>query len=396
MPKFDFNNSRKARFFSDPENTRYLQKFIDKKDIFHVNYGWYLTQGRIAPDLTPTNHKGVATFSVEASALRAATLANLRAPLAGSFQKDKGALSVYSATIPDFITDGFKETAEERDYREKQFEEFGNDRDLVMQWRNDTQDQMDSLDMTMNYMVAKLASTGELDYTGIARGIQIPLHKVPVPKENFRKCGKLEWAHADCNILEQMRKIESEWRKEFGQNKLALVWQMTYDTFYNTFLANKQIKELYVNWCKAHYVAYVDDYGVNTEMFLKAFADIQGISPIEIVDEEERNLKFDGSIVTVKGWADNIVVLRPAGYAFEYERKQVADKPMFEKYGNKIIEKVFAQTNNGLGLLCNSTIANGDYLEWHTDLMFAAVPAMLDFPYRWIIDITKKGEGVAS
>ena len=45
MPKFDFNNSRKARFFSDPENTRYLQKFIDKKDIFHVNYGWYLTQG---------------------------------------------------------------------------------------------------------------------------------------------------------------------------------------------------------------------------------------------------------------------------------------------------------------------------------------------------------------
>ena len=139
MPKFDFNNSRKARFFSDPENTRYLQKFIDKKDIFHVNYGWYLTQGTIAPDLTPTNYKGVATFSVEASALHAATLANLRAPLAGSFQKDKGALAVYSATIPDFITDGFKETAEERNYREKQFEEFGNDRDLVKQWRDDTQ-----------------------------------------------------------------------------------------------------------------------------------------------------------------------------------------------------------------------------------------------------------------
>lgn len=295
MPKFDFNNSRKARFFSDPENTRYLQKFIDKKDIFHVNYGWYLTQGTIAPDLTPTNHKGVATFSVEASALHAATLANLRAPLAGSFQKDKGALAVYSATIPDFITDGFKETAEERNYREKQFEEFGNDSDLVKQWRNDTQELMDSLDMTMNYMVAKLATTGELDYTGIARGIQIPLHKVPIPKENFRKCGKLEWANVDCNILEQMRKIESEWRKEFGQNRLALVWQMTYDTFYNTFLGNKQIKELYINWCKAHYVAYVEDYGVNTEMFLKAFADIQGISRIEIIDEEERNLKFDGS-----------------------------------------------------------------------------------------------------
>ena len=187
-----------------------------------------------------------------------------------------------------------------------------------------------------------------------------------------------------------MRKIESEWREEFGQSRLALVWQMTYDTFYNTFLGNKQIKELYINWCKAHYVAYVEDYGVNTEMFLKAFADIQGISRIEIVDEEERNLKFDGSVVKVKGWSDNIVVLRPAGDAFEYERKQIADKPMFEKYGNNIVQKVFAQTNKGLGLLCNTTVANGDYKEWHTDLMFAAVPAMLDFPYRWIIDITKK------
>lgn len=391
MAKFDFKNSRKARFFSDPENTRYLQKFIDEKDIFHVNYGWYLTQGRIAPDLTPTNHKGVATFTVGASALRASTLANLRAPLAGSFQKDKGEMKAYSATIPDFITDGFKETAEERNYREKQFEEFGNDSDLVKQWRNDVQDLMNSLDMTMNYMTAKLASTGELDYTGIGRGIQAPLHKVPLSADNFRKCGKVEWANAECNILEQMRKIESDWRKEFGQNRLALVWQMTYNTFYNVFLANKQISELYKNWCKAHYVAYVEDYGVNTEMFLKAFADIQGISQIEIVDEEEQNIKFDGSVVKVKGWADNIVVLRPAGYAFEYERKQVADEPMFKKYGNSIVQKVFARTNNGIGLLCNSTIANGDYQEWHTDLMFAAVPAMLDFPYRWIIDITNKG-----
>lgn len=392
MPKFDFNNSRKARFFSDPENTRYLQKFIDEKDIFHVNYGWYLTQGKIATDLTPTNHKGVATFTVEQRVLRAATLANLRAPLAGSFQKDKGALQVYSATIPDFITDGFKETAEEREYRAKQFEEFGNDKDLVKEWRNDVQNLMNSLDMTMNFMVGKLATTGEIDYTGIGRGIQAPLHKAPIPAENFKKCGKAAWADAECNILEQMRLIEYNWRKEFGQSKIALVWQMTYNTFYNVFLNNKQIKELYINWCKAHYVAYVADFGVNTEMFLKAFADIQGISPIEIVDEEERSMKFDGTVKTVKAWNDNIVVLRPAGFAFEYERKQVSDKPMFEKYGNKLVNKIFASTNNGLGLLCNSTVANGDYQEWYTDLMFAAVPAMLDFPYRWIIDITKKGQ----
>lgn len=35
---------------------------------------------------------------------------------------------------------------------------------------------------------------------------------------------------------------------------------------------------------------------------------------------------------------------------------------MFEKWGNKLVDKVFATTNDGLGLLANTTIANGDYL----------------------------------
>ena len=59
MPKFNIENSRMAKFFSSKDNTKYLQKFLDEKDIFHVNYGWWKTQGRIAADLTPTNRKGV-------------------------------------------------------------------------------------------------------------------------------------------------------------------------------------------------------------------------------------------------------------------------------------------------------------------------------------------------
>lgn len=391
MPKFNIENSRMAKFFSSKDNTKYLQKFLDEKDIFHVNYGWWKTQGRIAPDLTPTNRKGVATFTVEAKKLRAATLANMRAPLAGSFQKDKGGLQVYSATIPDFITDGIYQNAEEREYLMNQFEEFGNDRDVVMEWTDQVQELMDSVDTTMNFMTAKLASTGKLDYTGIGRGIQAPIHKTNMPADNFKKCGKVAWADETCDILEQMRVLEESWRKTFNRKSQPLVWQMTVNTFFNVFFKNKQIKELWINWCKAHYVAYVEDYGVNQDMFLKAFGDIQGLSPIELVEEEETTLLFDGTQKTEQAWSDNIVVLRPRGNAFEFEHKEIKDKKMFEKWGNKLVDKVFATTNDGLGLLANTTIANGDYLEWHTDLMFAAVPAMLDFPYRWIIDITQKG-----
>lgn len=42
----------------------------------------------------------------------------------------------------------------------------------------------------MTFMTARLASTGELDYTNIARGIQAPLHTANIPKNNFKKAGK--------------------------------------------------------------------------------------------------------------------------------------------------------------------------------------------------------------
>ena len=132
MPKFDFNNTRMAKFFSSEINRNYLQEFINREGILRSNYDWYLTQGTIATDVTPTDNKGLATFSVKARELKAATLMNLRAPLGEGYQKEKGGMHWYTATIPDFVADGFRETATERWYREKMLsDEFGNDADLV-------------------------------------------------------------------------------------------------------------------------------------------------------------------------------------------------------------------------------------------------------------------------
>ena len=88
MPKFDFNNTRMAKFFSSEINRNYLQEFINREGILRANYDWYLTQGTIATDVTPTDNKGLATFSVKARELKAATLMNLRAPLGEGYQKE--------------------------------------------------------------------------------------------------------------------------------------------------------------------------------------------------------------------------------------------------------------------------------------------------------------------
>ena len=114
MAKFDFNNSRLAKFFGSKENTAYLQSFLDKKEIFFTNYGWYKTQGHNAPFLTSTDNYGLATFNVKARKLKAAPMADLRAPLGDSNQMDKNGHKWYTASIPDFITPGYVETAVER------------------------------------------------------------------------------------------------------------------------------------------------------------------------------------------------------------------------------------------------------------------------------------------
>lgn len=393
MPKFDFNNSRMAKFFSSEINRNYLQQFINREGILRANYTWYLTQGRISPDVTPTDNKGLAVFSVKSRELKAATLMNLRAPLGEGYQKEKGEMKWFTGAIPDFAADGFRETATERWYRELMInDEFGGDADLVNEYTNKLQDLVDSLDSTMTFMTARLASTGKLDFTGIARGIQAPILDANIPKENFKKAGALAWADENCDLIEQMRKFEEAWRKKYIQySKVPLLWQMTKSDYNNVFLKNKQVAELWASWAKANFIATLQNLSVNTEMFLKSVTDINGLSPIVIVDEQEQNIRFDGTVETIQGWANGTVVLRPAGDAFMFMRKQITDKVIFEKLGNKMVDVVWASTNRGLGLLRNVTTPNGMYKEFKTDLFLASVPAMLDFPYRWIIDITQKG-----
>jgi len=394
MAKIDIGTEQLAKFFTGKGNNTYLQKFLNRDGVLRCNNGWYLTQGDIDPNLTPTSNNGDATFKVRTRVLKPATLMNLRAPLGEGYQKDHEGFEWYTASIPDFAADGFRETATERYHKMKLLQdEFGNDADLVDAYLDKVQNLYDSLDMTMTYMSAQLSSTGFIDYSKIGRGIREALYDAKVPKENFKTAGALEWSNAKCDLLEQMRKFEEDWRKaHIEYRNIPLVWQMTKDDYYNVFLKNKQIDELWKSWAQANYVAFLQNYGPNREMFLQSVTDLRGLSAIEIVDEEEQNMKFGGGIETVRGWANGTVVLRPAGKCLRFMRKEILDKHIFDALGNKLVDVAWATTNNGLGLLRNMTTANGLYNEFKTDLFLASVPAMLDSPYRWIIDITKKDD----
>ena len=386
MAKFDFNNSRYAKFFSDKTNQNFLQSFINMEGLLYTNYGWYKTQGIKSATATPTAPNGTATFSVKGRDMKAAPLMDLRAPLGDSNQMDKEGIYWYTASIPDLIAPGFVETAMEREAKEKQFELFGNDADLVAAWVQTLQSQIDSADVTMNYMTAQLMSTGKIDYRNIGRGIQIPLHKADIPEENFTNAGTKVWTDPNCKILSQMAAKEKVYREKWGYQG-AMVWQVTRKMFYEVLLPSSEAKELVDNYKKnpLAYIASTETAPTTQDLFVRAFRDYPGVSPIEIVEERERNLTNTGDTF-VQGWDDKIAVLRPAGYACEFQYTNSLDRQMFQKYGSTVISKVWALANDGLCTVVNTTTNNGLYKEWHTDVMMSACPALVTFRNHVIVD----------
>ena len=390
MAKYNFNDSRYAKFFSSPENSRFLQSYLDNKDLFFTNYGWYKTQGRLAPAETPVSHDGTAVFMCKSRKLKAAHLMDLRAPLGDSNLGDTSNMKFYTASIPDFIADGMKETATERDYKVQLYETFGNDADIVAAYTENLQERFNQVDATMSWMTAKLMTTAKLDYTNIGRGIQLPLHKAEVPPENFMKAGAKAWADESCQLLTQLRKMEQDIRHRMGDYGGPMVIQMTQNDFLNVFLKNKEVRQFVSDYRKLNYLASTQNIPVLSSEWNKARVDLEGVSPIELVVEKEVN-KTHTKEESVNGWADGTVVFRPAGDAVEFERKQILDERMIRMYGAKGITAVIGHANDGLSTVINTTMDNGRFREWQTDVMMSACPALVNFPNHYIIDITKAG-----
>lgn len=386
--KYDFSTSRYARFFSENED-KFLQSYLDNSDLFHTNYGWYKTQGTKDPNETPVADDGTATFQAKSRKVVASPMMDLRAPLGDSNQMDQEGVHIYTGTIPDFIAPGFVENSMERNYKVKMFEQFGNDADIVAAYTRTVQSMIDSSDATLTWMTAQLMTTGKIDYSKIGRGIRTPLQNAMIPAENFVNAGDKAWADASCNVLTQMRKIEENYRYANNLDNAPLVWQMTRNTFHDVFLHNSEVMDFVKSYRTLNYIASTKAAPNDTE-WQQAVKDLEGVSPIQIVEEKERN-KTHTSDSFIQGWADNIVVLRPAGDAVQFKHKAILDQSMDSQYGNNQVVNVYGVVNNGLGLLRNTEQPDGRFKKWGTDLMMSACPVLIDVPYHWIIDITKAG-----
>lgn len=380
MPKFE--NSKYSKIWDSSEGRTVVTAILRDPELIKANHTFWRTKFRIDPQNTPTNAEGEATFKSKMRQLESGALMDMRAPLADSLQMDKGGIAAYEASIPDLIAKGWRETATERYYKEKMFDQFADLKNIAMYATEVLQVGLDSANQTLSYMSAYLLSRGNLAYTQ-GQGIQGNLYKVYIPDENFDTAGAKVWSDSTAKIVSQMIEKQKKYLDKWGVD-LILQWEIETSQFDSAFLANAQVKEWirYVN--VINNTPLPETFTPTRDMALKALASYPELAPIVLVEEKQKDV-LNGS---VKGWKTGIAVLRPVGYAGFIRHTQAIDEEMFKKYGNNVNSYNFTPALDGLVTICNSVLVNGNFKEWHTDLWMSAIPSLDEFLYHVIIDTT--------
>lgn len=377
-----FEQSTYNKIWDSTEGRQIVTQILSNPNMINANHMFWAEKFRVDPQITPTNAEGEAPFISRMRQMESGVLMDMRAPLGDSVPEDKKGIAYYSGIIPEFISNGFVEKATERDSKEELFDQFG-DVALVAQYATDVlQTRLDSANQTLSHMAAQLLSTGKIIYkSGV--GIQGNVLKAEIPAANFLKAGAKVWTDTTARLLDQIVKIVDDVNDATG---LDIQWQLevTKDQFKNCFLKNEQV----IEWVR--YMNIINNQPlperlvITRDMAMPALAAFEGLPPIVIVEEKQK----DADSTIVHGWKDGAAVLRPIGFAGLVRRTIIKDVELFAKYGNSVNSYSFAPALQGLATVRNSVIVNGNFKEWHTDVVLAGVPSLDQFLYHYIIDTT--------
>lgn len=377
-----FASSTYNKIWDSNEGRQIVTQILNDPDLIRANHMFWAQKFRIDPQITPTNAEGEAIFKSTMRQIESGVLMDMRAPLGDSIPEDKKGLAYYSGVIPEFISKGTVEKATERAYKEDLFAQFG-DAALIAAYATDVlQSKLDSANQTLSHMSAQLLSTGKIIYNqGV--GIQGNVLKADVPTENFLKAGEKVWSDTSARLLDQIVKMVEDIREARGLD-LQFQLEITRKQFLEAFMKNEQVIE-WVRYLNVINNTPLPERAVMTEDLVQnALARFEGLPQIVIVEEKQKDTENG----IVHGWKEGVAVLRPLGYAGFIRRTTIKDVELFTKYGNNVNSYSFASALNGLAQIANSVIVNGNFKEWHTHVIMAAVPSLDEFLYHYIIDTT--------
>lgn len=402
------------RGFMDGANAGFLQTLIDSTIEIEENAFFWQEHFRVEGneyDIDRNDLKKNPAWTVKQGIKRTVPMADAMAPLSETMQLDAEGMEEKTGSIYQYGK-GLFETSMSKLELQARLRELGADENLVVGFVRGVADLVKTHNLRVSHMAAMTLSRGgqygnTINVTNVAGGTTttqgfsgvVANQSAYIPLTNYKKAGTKVWTAADCDIPEQMRKIENDFKEaNYIPDGTPFEWDIPWNIVVNVLLKNAAfIKEVnrYIALYAPDKVIIVNNGGSSTkvdtityeQLVLYSRSPISKISPIRIV-REQQVVQGITTYTTVKGWAPGVAVLRPLGYAGVLVHAKVADVELMRSGEvNKGIDFSLAKVQGFLNVI-NKVTPNGMLKSYHTDVIGRYATVLDESPYHVVVDTT--------
>lgn len=402
------------RGFMDGTNVGFLQALIDNTIEIEENAFFWQEHFRVEGneyDIDRSDLKKNPAWTVKQMTRRTLPMADAMAPLSETMQLDAEGMEEKTGSIYQYGK-GLFETSMSKEELKARLRELGPDQNLVEGFVRGVADLVKTHNLRVSNMAAMTLSRGgqygnTIAVTNVAGGTTTTQgfsgvaanQSSYIPLSNYKKAGTKVWSAADCDIPEQMRKIEEDFKQaNYIPDGTPFEWDIPYDMLMNTLLKNAAfIKEVnrYIALYAPDKVIVVTNGASTTNVDTITYqqlveysrSPISKISPIRVV-REQQTVQGITTYTTVKGWKQGIAVLRPLGYAGVLVHAKVADVELMQSGEvNSGIQFSLAKIQGFLNVI-NKITPNGLLKSYHTDVIGRYATVLNESQYHVVVDTT--------
>jgi hypothetical protein len=398
--------------FIDGTNQGFLQTLIDNAIEIGENAFFWQEHFRVEGseyDIDVADLKKNPAWTVRQKVNRAVPMADAMAPLSETMQLDGEGYTEETGSIYQYGK-GLFETSMSKLELQARLRELGPDENLVTGFVRGVADLIKSHNLRVSNMAAMTLSRGGQYGNTINLGTAlnpkttqgfsgvVTSQSAYIPQLNFKSAGTKVWADSTCDIPEQMRKIEEDFKEANSIPSSTLFeWDIPWDTVINVLLKNDAFKKevnRYIALYAPDKVIVVTSGSSTTnvdtisweQLVAYSRSPISKISPIRVVREQQQ-VQGITTYHTVSGWNPDVVVFRPAGYAGVLVHAKTADVQLMRSGEvNNGIQFSIAKAQNFLYVI-NKVVPNGMLKAYHTDVIGRYATVLDEAPYHVVVDI---------
>lgn len=402
--------------FMDGTNVGFLQSLIDNTIEIEENAFFWQEHFRVEGNeyqIDLADLKKNPAWTVRQTIRRSVPMADAMAPLSETMQLDAEGGEEKTGSIYQYGK-GLFETSMSKEELKARLRELGSDKNLITGFVRGVADLVKTHNLRVSNMAAMTLSRGGQYGNTINLGTAlapkttqgasgvVANQSAYIPQANYKNAGAKVWTAADCDIPEQMMKIEYDFKEaNYIPDTTPFEWNVSWDMMVNVLIKNAAfIKEVnrYLALGAPDKVIIVQngtsttDVGSITVDQLVAYSnwELSKISPIRIV-REQQTVQGMTTYHTVKGWKEGVAVLRPRGFAGVLVHAQVPDVELMRSGEvNKTIDFSLAKIQGFLHVI-NKVTPNGMLKSYHTDVLGRYATVLNESQYHVVVDTTTAG-----